>query len=204
MIERFLDWVATLPTGAVYGILGALSALENFFPPVPADTAVALGALLSLREATTLAAVFAVTLCCNTLGAMGVYLMGARHSQTLFRTRVARRLLAGKGIEFVRREYQRFGLPGLLLARLLPGVRAIVPPFAGMIHLPAAQVALVCGLASAIWYGLIIYLVATVGEHWDVITVALSRMNLALGILAAAIVVVGIVWFRRRMQRRGA
>ncbi len=202
MIERFLDWVVTLPTGAIYSILGALSAIENFFPPAPADTAVALGALLSLRDATTLSAVFGITLVCNTLGAMGVYHMGARHSDTLLRTRFARRMLAGKGVDFVRREYQRFGLPGLLLARLLPGFRAIVPPFAGMIHLPAGHVAMVCAIASAIWYGLILYLVVTIGEHWDVITLALSRMNLVLGILAAVCVGIGIFWLRRRMQRR--
>ena len=40
MLDRFLEWVAQLPELAVYIVLMALSALENVFPPVPADATV--------------------------------------------------------------------------------------------------------------------------------------------------------------------
>ncbi len=49
MLDRFLDWVAQLPELLVYIVLMALSALENIFPPVPADVAVVLGAFLAQR-----------------------------------------------------------------------------------------------------------------------------------------------------------
>ena len=45
MLERFLDWLSALPTPLTYAVLALMSALENVFPPVPADVAVALGAL---------------------------------------------------------------------------------------------------------------------------------------------------------------
>ena len=47
--DQFLDWVAGLPQAGVYAVLIVLSAVENVFPPVPADVAVVLGAFLSQR-----------------------------------------------------------------------------------------------------------------------------------------------------------
>ena len=49
MLERLLDALASLPLVPTYLVLMVLSALENVFPPVPADTAVALGAFLARR-----------------------------------------------------------------------------------------------------------------------------------------------------------
>ena len=47
MLDRFLEWVAQLPELLVYVVLMALSAIENVFPPAPADIAVVLGAFLA-------------------------------------------------------------------------------------------------------------------------------------------------------------
>ena len=49
MLDAVLDSLAALPVVPAYLVLMALSALENVFPPVPADTAVALGAFLARR-----------------------------------------------------------------------------------------------------------------------------------------------------------
>jgi membrane protein DedA with SNARE-associated domain len=49
VLERLVDALASLPLVPTYLVLMALSALENVFPPVPADTAVALGAFLARR-----------------------------------------------------------------------------------------------------------------------------------------------------------
>ena len=47
MLDGFLDWVGSLPPLPTYVVLSVLSALENVFPPVPADVAVAVGAFLA-------------------------------------------------------------------------------------------------------------------------------------------------------------
>src|SRR5262249_39726995 len=51
MVDAFLDWMARLPTPLMYAVLALLSAVENVFPPAPADVAVALGAFLAQRGA---------------------------------------------------------------------------------------------------------------------------------------------------------
>ncbi len=70
MIHELISWLAGLPPAGIYLAIAALAALENIFPPVPADTAVALGAFLSARNpAINLLAVYAVTVSANVASA---------------------------------------------------------------------------------------------------------------------------------------
>lgn len=204
MIAHILEWLAGLPPLLVYLVIGVLAALENIFPPVPADTAVALGAFLAHRGVTSPTGVLLVTLASNTASAMGMYLLAARHSQTLFRSRLARRLLPDEGLAFVRREYGRFGLPGLFVGRLLPGFRAVVPPFAGLIHLGAWRTLAPILLASVLWYGLLVFLASQLGAHWDAVLHLIGRLNQALAIVAGiAALLLGLWIWRRWRARRG-
>ena len=47
MLERLLATLAALPPLLIYAFIGVGAAIENFIPPVPADTFVLLGAFLS-------------------------------------------------------------------------------------------------------------------------------------------------------------
>ena len=47
LFENILNGLLGLPPTAVYAVIGILAGVENIFPPVPADTAVAIGAFLS-------------------------------------------------------------------------------------------------------------------------------------------------------------
>ena len=48
-MSRLLDWLSSLPPTALYLVLAVTAAAENIFPPLPADTVVALGSWLSAR-----------------------------------------------------------------------------------------------------------------------------------------------------------
>ena len=45
-MSGILDWLESLPVAALYGCLAIIAAIENIFPPVPADTVVQPPALL--------------------------------------------------------------------------------------------------------------------------------------------------------------
>ncbi len=203
MIEAFIAWLAGLPPGAVYVVIGVLAAVENIFPPFPADTVIALGAFLSHRGITDPWIVFAVTLVANMAGAMGMYYLAARHAPALFRSKLARRLLPDEGMAFVRREYDRFGVAGLFIGRFLPGFRAVVAPFAGLVHVGPLRAGLAMLLASAIWYGAVIYVASQLGAHWTGIRDSVTRINQGAGIVALILVIgIGVyVWRRRRRKR---
>lgn len=204
-MESLLIWLAAQPQYAIYGVIALLAIIENIFPPFPADTGIAVGAFLAHRGITSPWLVLAVVLVANTAGAMGIYYLAARHSQLLFESRLARRYLSEHAFIRVRREYDRFGTVGLFVARLLPGVRAVVPPFAGLIRLGASRVVAVVSVAGLLWYGAIVFVAAALGENVDRVLAFVGGLNRVAGVIALA-AIGGLAWWairRRRADRDG-
>jgi membrane protein DedA with SNARE-associated domain len=204
MLESWITWLAGLPPVAVYGVIALMAAVENIFPPFPADTAIALGAFLAHRGVTDPWLVFAVTLVANMGGAMAMYALASRHAATLFGSRIFGRFLSETAMVQVREEYKRYGIAGLFIGRLLPGFRAMVAPFAGLIHLSPWRAFIPMLLASAVWYGGLIFLAAQLGNQFDRIREIISGINLTLGIVSGVIAVVAPVLLVRRRRRRRA
>src|SRR6185312_5874739 len=179
-----------------------LAAVENVLPPVPSDAAVGLGAFLSHRHVTTPLAVFLVPWVANLLGAAGVYLAARRYGRRLFASPTGRRLLAPRSLAILEREYLRFGVIGIFFSRFLPGIRAVVPPFAGLVGLGAVRTFVPMGIASGIWYGGITIVGAVIGAEWTRITALLAGVNRTMGILALGVAAAGGIWYLVRSRRR--
>lgn len=188
----------------MYAVLALLAAVENVLPPVPSDAAVALGAFLSNRGVTTPLAVFLVTWIANLLGAAGVYFASRRYGRRLFASPTGRRLLAPRSLALIEREYLRLGTVGIFISRFLPGIRAVVPPFAGLVGLGAVRTFVPMALASAIWYGGITLLGAYIGAEWERITALIGGVNRTLGIATLVVAAGAGAWYLlRRRRRRG-
>jgi membrane protein DedA with SNARE-associated domain/uncharacterized tellurite resistance protein B-like protein len=187
-------------------VLALLAAVENVIPPVPSDAAVALGAFLSSRGVTTPMAVFLVTWIANLAGAAGVYYAARKYGRRLFASPIGRRLLAPRSLAVIEREYLRFGTIGIFVSRFLPGIRAVVPPFAGLVGLEGMRTFVPMGIASAIWYGGITILGAVVGAEWDRIMTLIAGVNRTLGLIAVVVAAAVVVWqlivARRRRRER--
>ena len=197
MLDRLLDWFAQLPPLALYAALAVTAALENVFPPLPADTVVAFGSFIAARGQASAVGSFAATLAGNLAGAMLMYWVGARYGAE----RALRRMGGGEaGQRKLQALYGRYGVWALVVSRFLPGVRALVPPFAGALRLGAAKSALAMGLASAVWYGAITYFAFTAGANFEALQARVAEGQRWLGLGAVAIVVVALAvwWLRRR------
>jgi membrane protein DedA with SNARE-associated domain len=203
MVDALLDWLAGLPALAVYPVLMLLSALENVFPPVPADVAVALGAWLSRRG--VVAAPLLGLLCwlANCASAVGVYALARRHGEALLRRRWARSLLPEPVMETIREAYRRHGVGGIFWSRFLPGVRAGVLPFAGIAGMPARRALPPALLASAIWYAGLVALGSGFGLEWEDVRRHVADANRVLGVLAALAATALALWIARRSRRSG-
>ncbi|HEU4989123.1 MAG TPA: DedA family protein [Gemmatimonadaceae bacterium] len=197
---RFLAWIGALPLGALYGILIATAAAENVFPPLPADSVVALGSFLAARGHGSPWTAFAAVWAGNVGGAMLMYALGRRYGAD----RLERRLLGERAPQLeakLYRYYGRFGLAALFLGRFIPGVRALVPPFAGALRVPALTAGLLIGSASAIWYGTVSYVGFTLGADWPVLARVLSR-DAGTAAAVAAVLVLGVVALALVRRRR--
>jgi membrane protein DedA with SNARE-associated domain len=199
-VSTALDWLAGLPAWLVYVVLGVGSALENIVPPVPADTFVVIGGMLASRGAVSPGWAVAIIWVCNVSTALLVYWMGHRHGRGFFERGAGRLLLNEHQLTRIRRFYRRFGLAAIFFARFLPGLRAVVPAFAGVSHQPFLRVAVPVGAASAIWYGMLFWVGMAAGRNLDAVEAWLRDTNR--GLLALALVMVaGIAWWWWRTRR---
>lgn len=182
-------------------MIGLCTFLENAFPPTPSDVAVALGAFLTHHGVTTAATVYLVAWGCSSVGAVVVYSLSRKHSKRLFSGRIGRRLLSPRSIAFIEREYQRFGIAGIFLGRLLPGFRAFVAPFAGLIGLSPWRALTPMILASGIWYAALTAAGVLLGSEWERINHFVSGLNKTLGWIAVGVLVIIVVLWRRHARR---
>ena len=82
----------------VFLVIAIGVAIENFFPPLPADTFVAFGAFLTAQGQVTGLGVFLVTWAMNTAGALLNYALARRWGRALLGTRAGRwALLSSRG-----------------------------------------------------------------------------------------------------------
>lgn len=183
----------------MYLVVGTLAALENVFPPVPADTAVALGAFLTRGGGVTVAGVYLVTLGANVLSAGLMYATARTWGRGFFQGTVGRRLLRPEALVRIERLYQRYGTWGIFASRFVPGVRAVVPPFAGIAGLSPWRALVPTVTASAIWYGALVLLASQFIQHWeDVERLTTGANRWAAGLVGALLLALGLWWWRRR------
>ncbi len=185
----------------LYLLLGAGSAVENLFPPIPADTFVLLGAFLAASGRADAWTVFFVTWLANTTAALLVYWTGYRVGRPFFQVGLGRYLLNPAQLRRLDTFYQRWGLPAIFFARFLPGLRAMVPVFAGVTHQPFRVVAFPVFVASGLWYGGLVWLGATAGKNLPAIGQWLAGANRLLLALALVVLVAVVIWWVR--TRRG-
>jgi membrane protein DedA with SNARE-associated domain len=201
-VGGILEWLESLPVAALYACLALIAAIENIFPPVPADTVVAFGSFLAARGHGTALGAFLSTWIGNVAGAMLMYGVGRHFGADWIEARMARR----GGSEMTGRlkaMYGKYGLLAIFMSRFLPGIRAIVPPFAGALRIPPVRACAMIAIASGIWYGTVTVVAYNLGENWEQATATLGGYQRTLGIVVGVLALLSVVfWAIRRSRRR--
>ncbi|HEU4880337.1 MAG TPA: DedA family protein [Gemmatimonadaceae bacterium] len=202
-VDAILAWLSNLPLGALYVSIAAISAIENIFPPFPADAVVAFGSFLAARGKASPYTTFLVAWLGNLGGAALMYYVGRRYGSSAFMSRLER--WAGKGAEQrLMALYGRYGLPALFISRFLPAVRAVVPPFAGAMKLPALPVAVAIAAASGIWFAFITFIAYRAGEDWEALYATIMHSGKIIAIAATALALIAAaIFFVRRKKTSG-
>jgi membrane protein DedA with SNARE-associated domain len=198
-----VEWLSSLPTSLLYVVLAVVGAAENIFPPLPADSVVALGSWLAARGQGTAIIAFLAPVLGNIAGAAAMYYVGRSHGAdwmhrkfpALANERNERRLEA---------LYGRYGVAALVLSRFIPGVRAIVPPFAGALKVPAGRAISAMAIASTVWYGTISYLAFRAGSDWTHLAAVIRRSGALVAGVAAVILLAGAGWWYLARRRASA
>ena len=106
-----------------------------------------------------------------------------------------------EGFAALEEAYARWGTAGIFVSRFLPGLRAAVPPFAGVVQFPALKALVPAALASAIWYAFLATAGYALAANWQDVKALVSSANRALGILAIVVTTAVLVWIWRRVRR---
>lgn len=168
-------------------------------PPVPADTFVLLGAFLAERGRADLVTVFLATWGANVATATLVYYLARKYGKNFFQHGAGRFLLRPHQLEQIARFYDRWGVVAILLSRFLPAFRAMVPVFAGVTRVSAPRVIPPMAIASAAWYGMLVWLGSQASRNWNVITGLFGQISGWLAAVAAVLVIAfGVWWWRSR------
>ncbi|MEO2158564.1 MAG: DedA family protein [bacterium] len=191
---RLLEVFIGLPPELIYFLVGLGSAIENVFPPIPADTFVILGgSLVTTIESLDIKGIFLIAWASNVVGALGVYQLGYRYGRPFFEKGRGRYLLNDQQFMKLEHFYQEKGFIALFLARFLPGFRVAVPVFAGITRMSSLPVCVTIGVASAVWYSLLVYVGFFAGTNLGRLIELQAIFNLVLGGLAVMIAI-GCAW----------
>jgi membrane protein DedA with SNARE-associated domain len=198
-VNGLLAWLTSLPEPLLYGAIALAAFAENVFPPLPADTVIALGAFVAARGNGTAPGVWSATMVGNVGGALLMYGLGYRYGLPWLMTRFPSVVSPSAADRFAER-FKTQGMLAVVVSRFLPAVRAVVPPVAGALGISAARAAIAMALASGVWYGLICVLAFRAGANAEAMLARIAAQQRVIGLVAVVIVVVAAVvfWCRAR------
>ena len=196
--QSIIDWLLTLPQSTLLPVMGLLAAAENVFPPIPADVLIAFGAFVAARAEASPMPAFLTVLFGNVAGAMAMYAAGRKYGAS-WTERKFRLKHKDTADERFLNLYARYGLLALAIGRFIPGVRAIVAPFAGALRASAFGTLAAITVASATWYGLVTWLAFRAGSNWEELVRTVGRMGKITAIVAVTLIaLIVFAWYRHR------
>ena len=201
-MTEILAWLSSLPEPLLYGALILAAFAENVFPPLPADTVIALGAFVAARGNGSAVGVWTATMVGNIGGAMMMYGLGHRYGLPWLMHRFPALFPAGAAERMTER-FKTQGMFAVIVSRFLPGLRAVVPPLAGAMDVGAFRSLIAMSLASGAWYGLVCVLAFRAGTNADALLERIAGEQQTIGLVAVGIVVVAAmaIWWRTRRRQ---
>jgi membrane protein DedA with SNARE-associated domain len=132
--------------------------------------------------------------------AAGMYFFARTHGAVFFREGWGRKIMPPEAIAALQEASDRHGVVGIFVSRFLPGLRAAVPPFAGVVGMPPGRVLVPAGLASAIWYAFLVAAGSMLGRNWEAVKAVVGDANRVLAIVAFVATAALVFWVWRRAR----
>jgi membrane protein DedA with SNARE-associated domain len=200
-VSPWLEGLLGAAQPLIYVVMGVFAAAENFFPPLPADVAVLVGAFLTRRGQGSAWVIFLVVWTANVAGALAVYAAGRRWGPGFFAGRLGSFIVHPTHLQRLELLYRSHGFAVIFLSRLLPMLRAVVPGFAGVSRVGLWPTLVPIAAASALWYGCIVVIGAVMADNLERLLLlfeAIGRLLFALAALVAALI--GWFWWKTRTR----
>ncbi len=184
-----------------YWAVALMLLCENAGLPVPGETTLLVASFFAYSEHKLhLGWIIVVATCAATLGDNLGFVLGRyggrpllERYQKFFRVRQSL-LQRGEAL------FARYGSFTIFFARFVFGMRVIAGPLAGVLRMRWRAFAICNFLGAAVWVSFIAGAGYLFGRHWRLLVRTLTRFNLAIVIVALAVVVY-LWWSQRRGSR---
>ncbi|WP_042197342.1 DedA family protein [Paenibacillus camerounensis] len=188
-----------------FGYLGIMLmlAFENIFPPIPSEIILPFGGFMTTTSDMTIPGVLIAATAGSLLGAVVLYWVGRLLDVSRLERIVERwggwLRISAKDIRRADAWFDKYGYWTVLFCRMIPLVRSLISIPAGMSGMKFGQFMLFTTIGTLGWNTLLILLGAALGESWEDIAGYMDTYsNVVYIALAAGMVLLGILFFRRR------
>ncbi|KUP21344.1 DedA family protein [Paenibacillus sp. DMB5] len=188
-----------------FGYLGIMLmlAFENIFPPIPSEIILPFGGFMTTTSDMTIPGVLIAATVGSLLGAVVLYWIGRLLDVSRLEKIVERwggwLRISAKDIRRADAWFDKYGYWTVLFCRMIPLVRSLISIPAGMSGMKFGQFMLFTTIGTLGWNTLLILLGAALGESWEDIAHYIDAYsNVVYVVLAAGILVLGVLFFRRR------
>ena len=197
-VEGLAQWLAALPPLGIYGVLFAVSYLENLIPPIWGDTRIVLCGWLVGMGVIAFVPTVALATIGGALGFMTMYALGHRLGDAIHNPQRLRWIPRGP-VQGAERWLRRWGQGVVVANRFLAGGRSVISLLAGASRLPIVPTAIWSTLSAFGWCTLLVGGGAWLGAEWDRVLDILATYGQVITVLVGLAVVVGAVrWWRGR------
>ncbi len=200
-LTGILGWAERVMTALGEWGVGLLILLETVFPPLPSEVILPLAGFLTSQGQISLPLVLVTSTLGAYLGALLLYLLGARlgHERAV---RMLSKLPLVEAADFERAGgwFTRHGRSSIFFGRLIPGVRSLISLPAGAHRMNLAVFTVFTLGGSGVWNSILILAGAALGGQYAMV----KRYSQALNYLvyaAIALLVAGLVVRRVRRGR---
>jgi membrane protein DedA with SNARE-associated domain len=149
------EWITHVVERLGYAGVGALTFLENLFPPIPSEVVIPLAGFVAAQGGLGLAGVVAAGTAGSVAGAWFWYEIGRRMGEQRLRAWVNRfgrwLTLSASDVDRAQRWFQRHGHAAVFIGRLVPGVRTFVSLPAGFSGMPLWPFLIYSALGTVMW-----------------------------------------------------
>ncbi|CAH1194832.1 putative membrane protein [Paenibacillus auburnensis] len=196
-------WITDFMEQFGYAGILLMLALENIFPPIPSEIILPFGGFMTTTSDMTITGVLIAATAGSLLGAVVLYWIG-RMLDVSRLERIVERWggwirISGKDIRRADAWFDKYGYWTVLFCRMIPLVRSLISIPAGMSGMKFGHFLLFTTIGTLAWNLLLILLGAALGESWEDIAGYMDTYsNIVYVLLAAGVLILGLLYFRRR------
>jgi len=186
---------------ADYGYWAVAIALlcENAGIPVPGETTLLLASFLAYSEHRLhLGWIIVVATIAATLGDNLGYALGHYGGRPLLDRYVNVLRISSATLKRGEELFARWGSVAVFFARFVFGVRVFAGPLAGVLRMHWRNFVLFNFLGATLWVSVIAGAGYLFGQHWHTLARAMQRFNIA--VLIVAVAVIAFLWWKYRRQ----